>query len=139
MFCSLELQLRLCGIGAGSDLEVVFELALVSVEDEVDAGVDIVVAHMRKLGHIIAPARRIVSQYVVALAREGTGRNRGHRGASPNEVHLQGFGGVGLGGMKGEGRSLGTKKKGIAGSTSDETRPVIGGVEIGLSLVGLEP
>src|SRR5579864_7992835 len=41
--------------------------------------------------------------------------------------------------MERKGRPVGTKEKGIAGSACDETRLRIGGVEIRLSLVGLEP
>ena len=47
------------GIGAGSDHEIVLELALVSVVDNIHARVHLVVSHLRIRGNADAPSRGI--------------------------------------------------------------------------------
>ena len=57
-------------IGAGGDLEVVFQLSLVAVVDQIDARINALIAHSRKLRNVAMPFCRIVADEIVALARE---------------------------------------------------------------------
>ena len=57
------------GAHAGREAEVVFELFLVAVVFEVNAGVDLRVAHTRVVRDVHAPTRRVVADEVVAPAR----------------------------------------------------------------------
>lgn len=65
---SLEAQCDLIGIGAGSDVEVVFELLLIAVIDEINTRIDALVFNARVLWNAGAPFRWLVSDEVIALA-----------------------------------------------------------------------
>jgi len=77
------------GISAGSDHEIVFELLLISVVNEIDTGIGVLVAHFRIVRDVGAPLTGIVAQEIVALAflfvRAG---DRGGR-VSADEFHTQ--------------------------------------------------
>ena len=58
------------GVGPGGKDEVVFELTLVTVEDEVDAGVDVAALYFGELGDAGDPVGGILADQVIADARK---------------------------------------------------------------------
>src|SRR5579864_2357458 len=69
VFCALELEFGLLRVGAGCDLEVIFQLSLISVEQETDSRVNIFVFDARELRHADPPLRGVVAHEIVALSR----------------------------------------------------------------------
>lgn len=66
--CNLKLnRLRIC---AWSQEEVVFQPALIAVILQVHAGIDLLILYPRVVGDVGLPLFRIVSDKIVALARE---------------------------------------------------------------------
>src|SRR5205807_2460270 len=65
---SLYVKTNGTGIGSRSDDKVIFELLLVAVVDEIDAGVDILVRDLPVIGDTGVPLTRIVADKVVACA-----------------------------------------------------------------------
>jgi len=61
------------GVGARGDLEVVFELPLLSVENQIDAGVNLFITYAGKLRNVGTPLRAIVTDEVIALALQKIG------------------------------------------------------------------
>ncbi len=55
-------------ISAGGNYEVIFKLLAVAVVDEIDAGISVLVAHLREVGNVGVPLAGIVADEVVALA-----------------------------------------------------------------------
>ena len=66
---TFENKLDPTGVGAGCQLEVVFQAAVVAVPHEVDPGVDTGILDPRKVWNVRSPFRGIVSEEVVALPR----------------------------------------------------------------------
>ena len=66
---TFEVERDLLRVRTRCDDEVVFELALVAVVDEVDAGIDVLVTDLRVGRDIGAPLRRIFADEVVRLSR----------------------------------------------------------------------
>src|ERR1700751_1399141 len=64
---SVELQLSLTGIRAGSYLKVILEVPLAPVENKTNPGINILVANTGKMRHPGSPLRRIVPHKVVAF------------------------------------------------------------------------
>src|SRR5439155_69045 len=77
---ALERQRDGLGIGAGGDHEVVFELPLVTVVDEVDARIEVLIPDLCVRGNVDTPLLRIIADEVVAFARQLT----------DPDLHLQG-------------------------------------------------
>ena len=69
-FGAAELEFSPGWVGPWGDLEVIFKMPLIAVKDEVDAGIDIVVADAAELRDTGSPLRRIVSGEVVAFTGE---------------------------------------------------------------------
>ena len=82
------------GIGVRRDQEVVFQLPLIAVVDQVDAGIDAGVFHPGEVGHVALPSRGVVADEVVARARQPfeSGELRMRIGADETHAHH----GVGL-------------------------------------------
>ncbi len=66
-YCSFKLESDRASVGVGRNNEVVLEL-LLSVEQHVHTGIDILVFDFAEVRYISAPLLRIVSDEVVALA-----------------------------------------------------------------------
>src|SRR2546421_88391 len=66
---AFEREADAVGARAGREAEVVFELFLVAVVFEINAGVDLREARARVVRDVRAPTRRVAADYVVALAR----------------------------------------------------------------------
>ena len=86
---AVELQFRLRWIGAGRYLKVIFQLALVAVKDQIDAGVDLLILDSRKLGNAGPPFRRIVAHEVVAVSRQRLGAGKLGVTMRARQLHLQ--------------------------------------------------
>ena len=72
------------GSDARRDLEVIFQPSLIAVENQIDSGINIFVAHAGKLRNTMPPLRRIVAQNVIALAgRRSRRRSTRHSGLAP--------------------------------------------------------
>ena len=63
-----ELQPDSMGIGSGSNFKIVFQLSLIAVVNQINPGVNLLVAHARVLRHIAVPACRIASDEIIAFA-----------------------------------------------------------------------
>jgi hypothetical protein len=85
--CAVKLQFGLRRVGAGGDAEVVFQTALVSIKNQIDSGIDTVVANSRKLRNAGMPMVRVVAEDVVALARQRIGPIGGCRGIGTHQLH----------------------------------------------------
>ena len=87
---TLETELDRPRIGAGADDEVVLQAAfLVAVEDEVDAGIGLLVSDLGVLGDVGSPLLRIVADEVVAPSRQWIRSDDPRRGARADELHSQ--------------------------------------------------
>src|SRR5208283_1379237 len=73
---AVEFEFGLRGVGARRDLEVIFEASLVAVEDQVDSGIDVVVADAGKLRNAAAPLCRVVAEKIIALGGQEIGRGQ---------------------------------------------------------------
>ncbi len=67
---ALETEHDLVRIRSGRENEVVLELALIAVVDEIDSGIDVLVADFAVGRHVPSPLRRIAADEVVRLAGE---------------------------------------------------------------------
>ena len=65
ILCALEGELDLIRIGARGDDQVVFELALVAVIGEVNAGIDVLVPDLGVGRDIRPPLLRVVAEEVI--------------------------------------------------------------------------
>src|SRR5207247_7717937 len=83
---SMEAEPDPPGIGARTDDEIVFELALVAVVDQVDPRVDVLVSHLRVGRDISPPLHRIAADEVAALAWKLLCRRHGRIGAGPEKA-----------------------------------------------------
>ena len=99
--CRIKLQLGLRRVGARRNLEIVFQLALASVEHQIDARINAVVANSGKLRNPRMPLPWIVADEVVAPAgkriisgdhrrRVGTGQRHPYRPHAPTRLTLSG-------------------------------------------------
>ena len=68
--CAFETQRDETRISAGSNDEVMFQLALVAVVHQIHTGIDGVIFHLGVRRHIRAPLLRVVADEVVGLARQ---------------------------------------------------------------------
>ena len=90
-FCAVHAQANPPRIGARSYHKVVLQLLLAAVIDQVDAGIDALVANPCVVRDISAPFRRGVAYEVVALSRQFL--DAGHLGIArcTHESHAQRF------------------------------------------------
>ena len=86
---SMEAEPDPLGIGARTDDEIVFELALVAVVDQVDPRVDVLVSHLRVRRDIGPPVRGIAADEVVGLAWKLLCPHHGWLGVGTDEDHPQ--------------------------------------------------
>src|ERR1700751_2270006 len=98
-------------------------MSLISVENEVDAGINTGVLNAGELRDSVAPLRRIVAEDVVALSRERIGCGQSHVRIRAGELHLDGihlnrrarsFRGMLRMGGQAQDRTLGSEKNAIA-------------------------
>ncbi len=75
------------GVGARRYAEVVFELSLVAVVNQIDAGINASVLDSPKLGNIAAPFGGIIADEIVALAGKRLGTGNASRAAGPIKPH----------------------------------------------------
>jgi len=68
LLCSGDLQLNPARICTGRNCEIIFQLLMASVIDQINARVDILVAHLRVGWNIRAPLSRISSDKVIHFA-----------------------------------------------------------------------
>src|SRR5262249_46332569 len=66
-------------------------MTLVSIEHEIDAGVNVVVADAGKLRDACPPLRGIISEEGISFAREWFGAHQMRKGGFPCEPHLKGL------------------------------------------------
>ena len=86
---SLEAEPDPLGIGARTDDEIVFELALGTVVDQIDPRVDVLVSHLRVRRDVGPPVRGIAAHEVVGLAWKLLGPYHLWLGVGTNEGHPQ--------------------------------------------------
>ena len=86
---ALEVEHDALRIRAGCNDEVVFELALVAVVDEVDAGIDLAVVHLRVGRHVGPPLRRIVADEVIRSSGQFLEPAYERRGVGGHDRHAQ--------------------------------------------------
>jgi len=79
----IKLELDLVRIASRSHLEVVFEPPLVAVENQVDSGIDLLVADAGELGNISAPLAGIIADKIVGFAGQGSAAATAARGLAP--------------------------------------------------------
>src|SRR6266849_4657239 len=84
---TLEAECDLVRVGGRRHAEIVFELSLIAVVNQVDAGIDAFVLDAAKVRNIVAPFRRNIADEIVALARECFGAGHGGGGISSIEMH----------------------------------------------------
>src|SRR4029077_18539219 len=84
-----ELEFRLCWIRSRSHLEVILQMSLVSVKDQIDAGINVLVTHPSKLGHSHPPTRRIVTDEIVTFPRKRISGTQARIGTAPRQLHPQ--------------------------------------------------
>src|SRR2546425_12635684 len=87
--CALDLQFDGLWVSAGSDDEVMFQLTLVAVIDQVNAGIDILVSHLAIGGDISMPFLRIAADEVVVFARQLLKPQDPWCGIGADELHAQ--------------------------------------------------
>src|SRR5580704_1681651 len=87
--CAVKLQLGLRRVSAGSNTEVIFEMAAVPVEDEIDSRIDASVVDRGKLRNAAMPLLRVVADEVVGLPRQqiASGGDSGRVGADQIHAH----------------------------------------------------
>ncbi|MEJ2600514.1 MAG: hypothetical protein P8Z00_19420 [Anaerolineales bacterium] len=68
------------GVGAGGDVEVVFQLARFAVVDHVDAGIDAAADHPGVSGDAGVPLPGVIADVIIVPAGEGGGRVHGRPG-----------------------------------------------------------
>ncbi len=66
-------------------------MSVVSVKDQVDAGINILVTHAGKLWHTYPPLRRIVSDEVITLPRKLISGTQTRIGIGSGKLHPQGL------------------------------------------------
>src|SRR5208282_5249282 len=72
---------------AGRDLEVIFEVSLIAVVHQVNAGVYVAVAHARELRNVAMPLGGIVADEVIAFAGKLDVTRRFHGGSGSDQLH----------------------------------------------------
>ena len=65
-----ECKVDHAGIGPGADNEVVFELALIAIEDQIDAGVERSIACAGVVGNVSLPLRAVITEQIVGRPRQ---------------------------------------------------------------------
>ncbi len=85
--CAVELEFGLRWLGAGGHLEIVFQLALVSVENQIDSGIDTRVVNSGKLRNAAVPLARVITDDVVAFARQRIGSVSGCGRIGADQLH----------------------------------------------------
>jgi hypothetical protein len=83
-----EFELGLRRIGPRCNLEIVFELPLISIEGLIDSGVNIFVLDPGKMGNSNSPFRGIIAHEIVALAGKAIDPHEGCRGIGSGQLHL---------------------------------------------------
>src|SRR5256885_6595469 len=83
-----EIQRNLTRVASRRNFKVIFELILISIKGEIDTGINFTVLNPSKLRNIAQPPRRIISDEVVAVARESI--RAGHLGVliCSGKLHL---------------------------------------------------
>ena len=81
--CAVKLQLGLRWVAARSNAEVIFQTALVSIKDQIDSGVNTLIANSGKLRNAGMPFPRVVAKDVVALAGQWIGPSLAAAGLAP--------------------------------------------------------
>src|SRR6266481_8473013 len=77
---AFEAERDLVRVGGWRNAEVVFELSLIAVVNEVDAGVNRLILHAGELRNVAVPLGGIVANEIAALARQKrSARNAGRR------------------------------------------------------------
>src|ERR1700693_5556952 len=78
--CTVKAQRDLIRVGAGRYLEVIFEPSLITVVNEIDAGIHRLILHAGELRNVAMPLGWIIANKIVALAGQWRGaRNSGGR------------------------------------------------------------
>ena len=89
------------GVGAGGDDKVVLQLALIAVEDQIHAGVDLGILDLAIRRNARAPVLRIVTDEVTHYAGLRGQPYRAGLGICPDQAHAEGVDGRGLGWLSG--------------------------------------
>src|SRR6202521_5556833 len=67
---AFEAQRNLARLSARRNPEIVFELSLIAVINEIDAGINCLILHAGKLRYVMMPFGRIVPNEVIALPQQ---------------------------------------------------------------------
>src|SRR6266704_2401030 len=74
-------------VGGRRDAEIVFELSLITVVNEVDAGINRLILDAGRLRNVAVPLGGIVANEIAALAWQKRGARNAGRGVRPVEPH----------------------------------------------------
>src|SRR5258708_17065922 len=70
---AFEVKFDLARIAAGIYIKVVLQPALLAIESEIYLRINVAVLHPRKLRNVVQPARGVIADEIVAMAREPVG------------------------------------------------------------------
>src|SRR5215471_15036886 len=122
-------------------------MPVMAIENEIDAGVDALVTHARKLGNTAAPLRRITSDEIVAFAGKLLVSGGHNLRIGAHQLHVKLLNAIRkardmIASLRPRGqaqnRSIVTEKHAVSGTMRHKPRAAVGCIQRSLSLVRLE-